>query len=87
LAPGAYAFHMAQTNITYLSEEERDRKLQRRWTRVIENWARFKLKYRLPVELEYVAMPAIPWDQIRAESFLPERHYSAPGDYSSLRQP
>jgi GT2 family glycosyltransferase len=84
-APGAYAYHMEQSNLNYLSETERENKLQRRWRRVIENWARFKMKYGLPVELEYTAMKHIPWDLIRAEPFSPQRHYSKPADYTSLR--
>jgi N-acetylglucosaminyl-diphospho-decaprenol L-rhamnosyltransferase len=85
LAPGAYAYHMQQANMNYLSEAERERKLHRRWTRVVENWARFKVKYGLPVELDYSSIQDIPWASLAAEPFSPGRHYSKPGDYSQLR--
>jgi GT2 family glycosyltransferase len=81
LAPGAFAYHMEHANFKHLAEDEFDKKLQRRWRRVIENWARFKMKYNLPVQLDYTSTNDIPWVQLSGEPFTPERHFCPPGDY------
>ena len=85
LLPGAYAYHMAQANLNYLENEQREAKLRRRWLRVIENWARFKIKYNLPVEMEYTTLKAVPWEKLRQEPFNKARHYSTAKDYSAFR--
>jgi len=85
LAPGAYAYHIAQSNFNVLSSSEREQKLLKRWTRVFENWARFKMKYRLPVELAYGSINDIPWQELCAEPFSTERHFSPPGDYKKFQ--
>ena len=82
LLPRAFAYHMADTNFNYLDQEQREEKLRRRWFRVIENWARFKIKYHLPVEMDYTNINAIPWEKLRQENFDQSRHYSPPGNYS-----
>jgi GT2 family glycosyltransferase len=61
LARRAFAFHQRDANFEYLPPGERQKKLQLRWARVIENWARFKIKYGLPVELVYTSINDIPW--------------------------
>ena len=84
LVPGAFAFHRRDANFGYLPEEQRQAKLDRRWNRVIENWARFKLKWGLPVALSYQeSIRTLPWDRIAASGapFDPRRHVSAPADY------
>jgi GT2 family glycosyltransferase len=81
LARGAFAFHHRDANLDYLSEEARDAKLRRRWARVYENWARFKLKYGLPAELELPPPKALPWADLAAGPFDPRRHFFAPADY------
>ncbi len=85
LAPGAYAYHIAQSNFNFLSSSEREKKLLKRWTRVFENWARFKMKYRLPVELEYGSINDIPWQELGQEPFSSARHFSPPGDYAKFQ--
>lgn len=85
LARGAFAYHLEASNVTSLPEAEAQAKVQRRWARVYENWARFKMKYGLPVELPFGAenFSALPWDQLGAG--LPESaHFVAPGDYAEF---
>jgi GT2 family glycosyltransferase len=83
LAQGAFALHMEGANFHYLPPEEQARKRDRRWARVHENWARFKLKYGLPVELMYTTPSEIPWTELaRASSgaggkAIPRRDYAA----------
>lgn len=84
LARGAFAYHHQEANFNYLSDAEREKKLARRWAKVHENWARFKLKYGLPIEQPYTgAMGEIPWNRLSNEQFDPVRYYIAPGDYSA----
>ncbi|MEB3335724.1 MAG: glycosyltransferase [Cyanobacteriota bacterium] len=87
LAPGAYAYHMEHANYKHLNEEEYQQKLMRRWRRVMENWARFKMKYHMPVELEYNSTNDIPWADLSQEEFTVERHFSPPGNYSDCLCP
>jgi GT2 family glycosyltransferase len=82
LVPGAFAYHHRHANFEYLSEQQRQAKVKRRWTRVIENWARFKLKWGLPVSLPYDSFGTLSWDELAAAAFDELRHVSAPGDYS-----
>ena len=81
LAKGAFAAHMHTANFDYLPEEERIAKNNRRWGRVYENWARFKLKYGLPVNLPYSGVRNIPWDDI-AKPEESQQLYQPPGNYS-----
>jgi GT2 family glycosyltransferase len=84
LVPGAFAFHQRHANIGYLPEKQRQEKVNKRWMRVVENWARFKLKWGLPVTLSYESFGSLRWDELAATaaSFDERRHFSAPGDYS-----
>ena len=82
LARGAYAFHQRAANFDYLPQAQRDLKLARRWARVFENWARFKLKYNLPVEDGYESTNLIPWGALRQIEFSVATHYTSPGNYS-----
>jgi GT2 family glycosyltransferase len=82
LARAAYAFHKRDANFTYLPEQLRNHKMTLRWMRIFENWARFKLKYGLPVELPYSSFTNVSWETLCARPFSPETCYSAPGDYS-----
>lgn len=81
LARGAFAYHHQAANFSYLPEAERQAKLSARWVKVIENWARFKLKYGLPVEQPYTSMHAIPWQALNTAPFDPHRHVARRGDY------
>jgi GT2 family glycosyltransferase len=82
LAQGAYAWHVQGANFDYLDETRRDQKLKQRWRRIYENWARFKLKYELPVELDFSSMAKIPWSQLRSGEFDHELMYCPPVDYT-----
>jgi GT2 family glycosyltransferase len=82
LVRGAFAYHQRDANFGYLPEKERKAKLQRRWMRVYENWARFKLKWRLPVAMAYPDIGELPWGELAAMPFDIARHFSAPVDYS-----
>ena len=82
LLQGAFAFHHQDSNFNYLPQERRNAKLHRRWMRVYENWARFKLKHGLPVSQPYTTIADVPWDLLAGQPFDPARHYVRPGDYS-----
>lgn len=82
LARGAFAFHMRDANFNYLPEELREKKKMLRFMRVFENWARFKLKYGLPVEQPYTSMNDLDWEVLSQKPFKPDLWYSPPGDYS-----
>lgn len=80
LARGAFAAHDHTANLDYLSESERTAKTSRRWARVYENWARFKIKYGLPVEQAYAGVRLVPWQRLAGvtnNDFL----FQAPGCY------
>ncbi|OGU08486.1 MAG: hypothetical protein A2X82_14850 [Geobacteraceae bacterium GWC2_55_20] len=62
LAIGAFAWHQHQANFDYLPNYEKQKKLDRRWARVYENWAVFKQKYGLPAYMGYEGVRRIPWD-------------------------
>ena len=82
LARGAFAVHHHTANFDYLSEDERKAKTKRRWARVYENWARFKIKYGLPVEQAYEGVRLIPWQKM-AESTSIGDLFQIPGCYTS----
>lgn len=83
LARGAFAYHLQGGNINTLPPAEAEAKTKLRWNRVMENWARFKMKYRMPVEqpLHGETLDQLPWDTLNSQPFGPE-HYVAPADYS-----
>jgi len=80
LARGAFAVHEHTANLDYLSESERAAKTSRRWARVHENWARFKMKYGLPVEQAYAGVRLIPWQRLAAGASN-EVLFQTPGCY------
>jgi GT2 family glycosyltransferase len=87
LAQGAFAFHHRRANFDYLPEEQRNKKLQARWAKVYENWARFKLKYDLPVERPYTAVNDIEWRALNEQASRQADGYIAPVDYSEYELP
>ncbi|HEC05411.1 MAG TPA: glycosyltransferase family 2 protein [Thiolapillus brandeum] len=82
LARGAYAMHNRSANFSYLPKHLREKKLGMRWSRIYENWARFKMKYGLPVELPYTGINDIDWDSLSCREYRQELCYSPPRDYS-----
>ena len=88
LARGAFAYHLQGMNVSTLSEAEAQAKVQRRWARVNENWARFKLKYGLAVERPYTprTLLDLDWQALASETFE-GRHFTAPGDYAKFEMP
>jgi GT2 family glycosyltransferase len=87
LVPGAYAFHQAGINISYLSQADQLNKTSERFARVYENWARFKLKYGISVETPYTSMHDIEWQTLSSAPFNPDTHHISPKSYESLRVP
>ena len=61
VAKHAFAYHYQDANFDYLPEQARKKKFDARWAKIYENWARFKLKYELPVGLQYPGMNNINW--------------------------
>jgi GT2 family glycosyltransferase len=82
LVRGAFAYHKQDANFGYLPEEQRQAKRGLRWMRVFENWARFKMKWGLPVALPYENIANLPWTQLAATPFDNRLHYSAAADYT-----
>ena len=82
LARGAFAYHQRAANFEYLAEAERNKKVSARWAKVYENWARFKLKYGIPVSELYQSMQEISWGRLSRGVFDETKHYCAAGDYS-----
>lgn len=82
LARGAFALHKHMANFDFLPEDERVAKKARRWARVHENWARFKMKYKLPVERAYNGVRLIEWEKLAMSPVLADEMYSLFNDYS-----
>ena len=82
LARGAFAVHHHTANLDYLTESERTTKINRRWARVHENWARFKIKYGLPVEQAYEGVRLIPWQQVANTASVGDL-FQMPGCYAN----
>lgn len=81
VANGAFAYHHQASNFSYLDEENRNKKLNARWAKVYENWARFKLKYHLPVNLMYTSINDIDWDALNGCAAAKEDIYIPAGNY------
>jgi GT2 family glycosyltransferase len=84
VAQGAFAFHDQDSNINYLDEAQRQKKLQARWIKVYENWARFKLKYGFPVSLLYPGMNAVDWRKLNSRVAQKNEYYVPRGNYSEF---
>jgi GT2 family glycosyltransferase len=82
LARGAYAMHNRAANFEYLPKHLKEQKLSARWVKVIENWARFKMKYGLPVELSNVSFNNEAWNRLSSQDYSHDLHYTPPKDYS-----
>jgi GT2 family glycosyltransferase len=79
LAQGAFAFHHQDINFSYLDDKKKLAiKRSIRFAQVHENWARFKLKYSLPLGLLYPGTNQIPWN----DTFKEKTKYIDKKDYS-----
>jgi len=87
LARGAFAWHRRYSNFDYLPEHLRSQKIQSRFMRVYENWARFKMKYGMSVSTPYRSLAEVPWNWLCATKFDSEKHYAPPGDYREYLVP
>ena len=84
LACGAFAYHHQDANFNYLPLDEKNKKLNARWSKVIENWARFKLKYGLPVSLAYTGINDIDWNSLNSLKNETSSFYIDHGNYSNF---
>jgi GT2 family glycosyltransferase len=76
----AFAYHNQDANFEYLPEDERERKLARRYDRLADALGQFVLKYGLQVTQAFVH--DLPWEELARRAFDPALHYVAPKDYS-----
>ncbi|HEB55659.1 MAG TPA: glycosyltransferase family 2 protein [Gammaproteobacteria bacterium] len=83
LARGAYAMHNRAANFEYLPGPLKEQKINTRWGRVHENWARFKMKYGLPVELPSDSMGDMAWNRLSSQDYDHDLHYTPAEDYSA----
>lgn len=82
VARNAFAYHYQNANFDYLPEHERRRKLDARWAKVHENWARFKLKHQLPIHMLYPdSLNGLDWGSLNS-AHANENLYVPPADYS-----
>ena len=64
VSQGAFCYHHAGINFNYLPEEQKKIKLRRRNIFLTEDWARFKLKYKLPINLIYPGVNTLGFSKI-----------------------
>lgn len=85
VAKGAFAYHHQNSNFEYLEKAARQKKVNARWAKVHENWARFKLKYSLPVNQLYEldTLVRVDWDSLNAFTVELEKLYIPPVNYSN----
>ena len=83
LAQGAFAYHHQDINFNYLEDPKKlnNKKIQR-FQQVFENWARFKIKYSLPHDLNYIGVNDIPCEK----TFDKKINYIDKIDYSKYLQ-
>ena len=65
VSQGAFCYHHAGINFDYLPVDQKKNKLRRRNIFLMEDWARFKLKYGLPITLIYPGVNTIDFNQIK----------------------
>lgn len=82
VAQGAFAYHDCHANFSYLDEANKQKKLNARWARVHENWARFNMKNKMPVSLLYSNMKELDWPQLNNSNIDP---CIEPGNYLACR--
>ena len=64
VSKGAFCYHHAGINLDYLPEEQKIAKLRRRNIFLSEDWARFKLKYGLPISYIYPGVNKIDFKHV-----------------------
>lgn len=84
VAKGAFAFHHRNSNFDYLEKNAREKKLNARWAKIYENWARFKLKYDLPIDRMYELdmLARMDWDSLNTRAKDCVKLFIPPVDYS-----
>ena len=65
VSKGAFCIHYRDSNFNYLPEEEKIKKLNRRRYHLVEDWARFKIKYNLPNDLPYRSINKIDFNKLQ----------------------
>ena len=76
----AFAYHMQDANFAYLPEDERARKLARRYERLGAALGEFVHKYG--IALTQASVHDLPLEELARATFDPALHYVAPRDYS-----
>jgi len=77
---GAFAFHKQDANFAYLPEDERERKVARRYENLAAALGEFLHKYGIP--RTQASVLDLPWEELARRGFDPALHYVAPKDYS-----
>jgi GT2 family glycosyltransferase len=77
---GAFAYHKQDANLAYLPEDERARKLARRYERLGVALGEFVHKYG--IQVTQASIHDLPWEELARAAFDPALHYVAPKDYS-----
>ena len=77
---GAFCYHHKGINLDYLPEEQKKAKIRRRNIFLAEDWARFKLKYSLPISYIYPGANKI--DLKYAISKVNKKNEIIKGDYN-----
>jgi GT2 family glycosyltransferase len=85
VAKGAFAYHHQNSNFEYLEKSAREQKMNARWAKIHENWARFKLKYNIPINQLYELNTffQMDWDSLNAFTVELDKLYIPPVDYSN----
>ena len=67
VSEGAFCYHHAGINFDYLPDDQKKIKLRRRNIFLMEDWARFKLKYDFPINLIYPGVNTLDFNKIRSK--------------------
>ena len=67
VSKGAFCYHHKDINLNYLPPEERRNKLNKRRYQLVEDWASFKIKYNLPINLPYMDINKIDFKKLQKQ--------------------
>jgi len=84
VACGAFAYHHQDANFNYLPKDVRNKQINSRWSKVFENWARFKLKYDLPISMAYTSINDIDWQALNFPENEITSFFVGPKNYSEF---